>query len=165
MIEFKEEPMEIKGSNGMSEYYQCINLPGLFLPQEDLDELTPYNREAIEDEVWKFLAFLINEMDFDNKDECFGMSFAYKIVCAMSYQEAKSKYDVWKQEKEKVHVGDEVQITVDGSRCIVWGIESGSAALIFEDGGLGQFPINKLIKTGRHFDEVEDLLKKLRGES
>ena len=42
VIEFKEEPMEIKGSNGMSEYYPCINIPGLFLPQEDLDELTPY---------------------------------------------------------------------------------------------------------------------------
>ena len=124
-----------------------------------VEEYTDVNREEIENEVWEFARGLLNYIDDDWE------AIANMLLLDIPYQEAKAKYDVWKQEKEKVHVGDEVQITVDGSRCIVWGIESGSAALIFEDGGLGQFPINKLIKTGRHFDEVEDLLKKLRGES
>lgn len=73
----------------------------------------------------------------------------------------KGKADAEK-EKEEIHVGDEVKITENGSRCVVWGIASGVASLIFEDCGTTRYSIDKLIKTGRHFGEVERLLEALK---
>lgn len=64
---------------------------------------TPYtepDRKAIEDEVWEFAKELISMS---------GNEVSYMMECAtnfgevmhnMSYQEAKAKYDAWKQEKE-----------------------------------------------------------------
>ena len=68
-------------------------------------------------------------------------------------------------EKDKIRVGDEMKITEGGSLCVVCGIVSGTANLIFENGSLGQFPVDKLIRTGRHFDAVEKLLEEMRSES
>ncbi len=66
------------------------------------------------------------------------------------------------KQKDEVRVGDEVKITEGDSLCVVCGIVGGTADLIFEKGGLGQFPVDKLIRTGRHFDELEELLRKVK---
>ena len=107
-------------------------------------------------EVWGFLKALYVLSD-EEMYEIFPNGCAYE----MTYSEAKAKYEAWKRKREEISVGDEVKITEGGSLCVVCGIVSGTANLIFEDGGLGQFPVDKLIRTGLHFDEIEELLKKM----
>lgn len=80
----------------------------------------------------------------------------------LSYQEAKAKYDAWKQKKEEIRIGDEV-------RCmdrvgIVVRIDSmdGGSNVIWEDGATAYIGIKDLTKTGRHFNEVESLMERMR---
>ena len=168
VIEFEEEPMEIKVPNGMREYYPCINLPGLYLPQEDLDELTPYNREAIEDEVWEFAGHLINVSPSVTEDIYWSINGGKGIEVAveMSYQEAKAKYDSWKKEKEEIHVGDEVGADDTPVIGIVTKVDRlfNRYHIVSDDGSTSYYQFHVVHKTGRHFPEVEDLLKKIGGE-
>lgn len=65
----------------------------------------------------------------------------------------------------KIRVGDEVT-TSYGSHAVVLGIDSYTDSLftVCSDGSCGTHGTQHFTKTGRHFDEVEILLKKMRGE-
>ena len=155
-------PMSV--SSTQKEYVIPTNL--------QLDPHIEPDRKAIEDEVWEFLAFLINEMDTDDKDKCFGMLSIYKIVSTMSYQEAKSKYEEWLKQKDEIHkdeihVGDEiVGIYSDGEispPLVVLKVEGNYYYGIYsKTGDFIQGGLN-YEKTGRHFPEVAELLEKMRG--
>lgn len=127
---------------------------------------TEPDRKAIEDEVWRFLVFLIDEMDVDDKYNCFNQFSAYKIASTMSYQEAKAKYEAWKKQRDRLRVGDEV-LNHLGKSYVIYEIKNNSAyGIMFDEYPLSQecfsiYDSNK--KTGRHFDEVTELLKKMRG--
>lgn len=130
-------------------------------------QLEPYTEPgSIEDEVWKFLIFLVDEMDSDDKYECFGISSSYAIVSTMSYQEAKTKYKAWMKQKNEIHVGDELKD--DGNiRAVVLDIldaDYESYEVFTENGIVDEWQKGIVVKTGRHFDEVEGLLKKIRGK-
>lgn len=136
-------------------------------------QLEPYtepNYKVAEDEVWRFLVFLIDEMDLEDKYECFGMSSSYKIVSSMSYNEAKDKYEAWLKQKNQVRIGEEVEY--EGSKFIVTaeignmyhGIHSSNGDIV--DFGEGDYcRKDDCKKTGRYFPEVVELLKKIRDES
>ena len=135
--------------------------------------LTPYtepDRKDIEDEVWETIRKIFtNEIfsgDEDNDPvpfyDCFGEYYFHELLRNMSYQEAKAKYESWKAEREQIRVGDEVQAWEHALSSVVVGIAYGSANLLYDGGALGQAPINELIKTGRHFPEVEELLNKIK---
>lgn len=136
-------------------------------------QLEPYiesDRECIENEVWKFLAFLIDEMDPDEKYECFGISSAYKIVSNMSYNEAKVKYEAWLKQKNQVRVGEEVEyedckfIVTAEIGDMYHGIHSSNGDIV----GFGEGDYcrkDNCRKTGRYFPEVAELLEKMRDKS
>lgn len=129
--------------------------------------LVPYtepDRKAIEDEVWE------NTWKMFMTPEDFGATMGD------SYSEAKAKYDAWKEQKEEIHVGDEVQYSLAGYEYtfIVFGKENDTLYGIRTD-EVDMDDIyaawdychksdSTLVKTGRHFDEVDELLKKMRGE-
>lgn len=145
----------------------------LRIDEEDVFIYIEPNRKAIEDEVWKFLAFLIDEMDADDKYECFGMSSAYKIVRNMSYNEAKARYEAWLKQKDKIHVGDEVTFEMafgNGLDNNMKAVALDQAAtgeewcVLTENGCVETHDEEDLYKTGRHFDEVGQMLEKMRGE-
>ena len=131
-------------------------------------QLEPYaESNSIEDEVWKFLVFLVDEMDSDDKYECFGISSSYAIVSTMSYQEAKAKYEAWLKQKNKVRIGEEVEY--EDSKFIVTaeigdmyhGIHSSNGDIF--DFGEGEYcRKNECKKTGRYFPEVAELLEKIK---
>ena len=123
-----------------------------------VEEYTDVNREEIENEVWEFARGLLNYIDDDWE------AIANMLLLDIPYQEAKAKYDAWKKEQQEVRVGDEV-------RCmdrvgIVVRIDSmdGGSNVVWEDGATAYIGIKDLTKTDRHFDEVDELLKKMRGE-
>lgn len=76
-----------------------------------------------------------------------------------AYKKGKAEAE---KEKEEIHVGDEV-------RCmdrvgIVVRIDSmdGGSNVVWEDGATAYIGVKDLTKTGRHFDEVEKLLERMK---
>ena len=89
----------------------------------------------------------------------------YLIISDFSAKEAKEKIDNYiKNKNAEFHVGDEV--TFCDKKFIVTRIEEDSdntLCAIGADGLITYFnKFNQLTKTGRHFDEVEKLLKMLK---
>lgn len=138
----------------------------------DNTEITPYtepDQEAIEDEVWEFTG-KIQKMTCEQMHEVLGITAPnYDYFCnEISYQEAKAKYESWRKQKDEIRVGDEiVGIYSDGEKSpplVVLKVEGNyyygiySKTGKFVQGGLNYE------KTGRHFDEVENLFKKMGGE-
>lgn len=134
--------------------------------------LTPYverpDRKAIEDEVWE-LARKIERMTVGEIEDCFDEVYEGDpfVVSSLSYQEAKAMYGAWKKDKDEdeIHIGDEVEY--DDIRFIVTGL-IGDRAYGFkypcDYDDVGEYcDVDMLTKTGRHFDEVAELLKKMRG--
>ena len=91
----------------------------------------------------------------------------------LSYQEAKAKYEAWKREKDKICVGDELEQTTvggihTGTKCIVVKIDGDNKMNgIRKDGSV--IVCSSQVKrwwrkTGRHFPEVAELLKKMKEE-
>ena len=133
----------------------------------DAEPHTEPDRKAIEDEVWRFLVFLIDEMDVDDKYNCFNQSSAYRIASTMSYKEAKSKYEAWLKQKDEIHYGDEVMSVEDDVKAVMldWA-DYESIYVMTEHGCVERWKdLDGVKKTGRHFPEVAQLLEKMRRET
>lgn len=93
------------------------------------------------------------------------------ILTSNSAKEAKEKIDNYIKEKSEFHVGDEVR-RKDGSsiKGVIIRIKPGDYCpvycVIFENAYTGSYDENtvrfKFNKTGRHFDEVKELFKKMK---
>lgn len=118
-----------------------------------------YNKDAVENEVWMFARNLLNYTD----DE-WGAIERMLLIDKCTYQEAKAKYEAWKKEKEKLRVGDEV--IYHRNKYIVGYVGEDEVYHLVDQCWIrvvvqGDY---QLTKTGRHFPEVTELLKKMRGE-
>ena len=136
------------------------------LPTEiQLEPYTEPDRKAIEDEVWEF-AMKCLSMDGSEFCDVFDSCDALCLT-NYSYQDAKARYESWKAEREQILVGDEVEYDCNGRvRFVVLGIV-GRTAYGFKypcdcDDAGDYCDIDELTKTGRHFPEVAELLKKMR---
>ena len=122
---------------------------------------TEPNRNAIEDEVWSF-AWKIFSMDIGEYAEIFDDK-----GCSSDYREAKAKYEEWKKQKDEIRVGDEVEYGFIRGIAFVVDEVMVKGFYINDKERVGEpFLWNKkdCEKTGRHFPEVAELLKKMRGE-
>ena len=126
--------------------------------------IKPYiepDRKAIEDEAWG-LAERIADMSYDDFISCFeGETEEY--VYGLTYHEVKAKYEAWKKRKEEIHVGDEVKIA--NTIGVVTRVPEYDEQRVHYIAESGTVYCNNayadIVKTGRHFDEVESLLKKM----
>ena len=125
-----------------------------------LEPYTESDREAIENEVWDFVSKLVWSF-VDN--EILGMGIAL-AVRDMTYQEAKAKYEAWRKQKDKVCVGDEVTAINGTWKGIVMNIDDTDDLTIMDSSGQSCNGYKKKYfrKTGNHFDEIEELLNKMR---
>ena len=131
--------------------------------------LTPYTepdddeiRQMAHEEAWDFATSCI---DMDGKDfyECFKSDSVYYLT-ECTYSEAKAKYDDWKK-KEEICVGDEVIIKSDGIKGVIIGKDLCGEFYVFtENGCCEEYRIIHFEKTDRHFDEAEELLRKMRAK-
>lgn len=137
-----------------------------------VEEYTEPDREAIENEVWEFMKMIVlspeeGGITWSELMSCMGNCTIDSILKKFSFQEAKAKYDAWKKLKEEIHVGDEVEYECFGSvvRFVVIEIYNKVAygfKYPFDHENIDDYcTVDKLKKTGRHFDEVEKLLKKM----
>jgi len=134
----------------------------------NLSKLTPYiepDRKAIEDEVWDFIKE-IECLTRGEAEDCFDVEYdGIPFVANMfSYQEAKAKYDAWKKEKEEIRVGDEVKHR--GLNYVVGYVGADQVYHLIDKNWLRTVVQGgyQLIKTGRHFPEVAELLEKMRSK-
>lgn len=123
---------------------------------------TEPDRKAIEDEVWDLVKIITDMTDVQRK-ECFGGETC-NLDEYLTYQEAKAKYEEWKKQKDEIRVGDEVALQDGNFKYVVMGFHFNTAYLLASDGSVSKFPVSKLRKLNRHFNETEELLKKMREE-
>ena len=129
-----------------------------------LEPYTEPDQEAIEDEVWEFVTKCL-KMDGNDFYEIFDSCDALCLT-NLSYKEAKEKYEAWKKSKEEIRVGDEV-IYNSRTRAVVLMPETEEryGTILTSEFATVAVSHNDLEKTGRHFDEIVELLKKMREES
>ena len=135
-----------------------------------LEPYTEPDRKAIEDEVWEFVR-IITDMTEKQRIECFGGA-SCDLDEYWTYQDAKAKYEAWKKSKDEIRVGDEVVYADDPNKekATVLRLYQPKqykplADILCEDGTVVKMVVvENLAWTGRRFNEVAELLKKMREE-
>lgn len=147
-------------------YYMEDGLPVMY-KSDKIDDLEPYtepDRKAIEDEVWE-LADYMCRMSQTEKNRCFGFSYPSEVTMNLTYQEAKSLFEKWME--NEIHVGDEVEYGFIRGIAFVVDEVIVEGFYINDEGDVGKhfrWKKRDCEKTGRHFDEVAELLQKMKGE-
>ena len=149
-----EEHRETKAIKNMAEYSQSRFQDGY---------------ELGVNEVWEAVKrFVIAPKDggltSEQIEEIFGeYQSLLDIFYNFSAQEVLEKLKAW-DERDVITVGDEVE-DIKGTKSVVIAVDGGRASLLnFHYSHVQLMPLDDLHKTGRHFDEVTDLLEKLKGE-
>lgn len=112
------------------------------------------------DEAWNFARNLLN---YTNKDWEDLMNLLLVNNC--SYQEAKDMYEEWEREKNEIQIGDEIEYKGLKDKGIVTSMMVTRCDVLWFDGTVSEdVLISDLYKTGRHFDEIQNLLKTIEKE-
>ena len=130
----------------------------------------PYDESEAEqrgrEEAWK-LAQELENMEIEDWKDCFHGSCEDGLT-KMSFDEANERYKEWQKEKGKIHIGDEVAFE-NGSRFVVCDIfDSGELCGYGYEHYSGRRATwsdvdpNVVRKTGRHFNEVAEMLEKMK---
>lgn len=131
----------------------------------DIENVAKMNYNEGAKDAWEF-ARAINYMGYDDFVSCFGGK-TEEMVYELSYSEVKAEYEAW---KDKIRVGDEVVYADDPNKekAIVLRLYQPNqyktlADILCEDGiVIKMIRVENLAWTGRHFDEIADLLKKMK---
>ena len=135
----------------------------------DIENVARMNYNEGTKDAWDF-ARSINYLEYDDFVSCFGGK-TEEAVYELSYSEVKAKYEAWKKQKDEIRVGDEIVYADDPNKekAIVLRLYQPKqykplADILCEDGTVVKMVnVESLAWTGRHFDEVEDMLKKMKG--
>jgi len=154
---------------------KCVSARSYIIP-----DLTPYVKSESyidglkegQNDAWEFARELIHcnngkGMQDDELQSCFGYELYSQVFKHLSYQEARDKYEAWKKRKDEIRVGDEV--IYNGDRVVVTDIFLQDITRLWIEGVTSSGKTVEALesdikKTGRHFAEIEELLKKLGGE-
>ena len=125
----------------------------LRLSKEDIEPYTKPDRKAIEDEVWA------TAIKIDIASEGWDWQ-------EMTYREAKAKYDAWRAERDEIRVGDEVEEKTALWTGVVVSFDEFDNLTIMDSSGKScdGYKTRFFRKTGRHFPEIADVLKKMGDE-
>lgn len=106
----------------------------------------------------------LKEMGFKFEPQSVGYNPSWYVVQIYSASECIEKIRQYEQEKEEqIQVGDEVRNIQHGWTAVVSAIDRECMTLMDTNGKLGDgYDMNRFIKTGRHFPEIAEVLKKMR---
>ena len=130
----------------------------------DIENVAIMNYNEGAEDAWEFASMLMNMHPDVAEDIYWSMNGGKGIGVAaeMTYSEAKAKYEAWKKKKEEIHVGDEVKYR--GDNCVVVYVGADEVYHL-SDKHWSRCVVQGrqfLTKTGRHFEEVEKLLERMR---
>ena len=135
----------------------------------DIENVARMNYNEGAKDAWELARKLTHPSNgglYENeKKEIFDRCNSDSVLIEMSYQEAKEKYEAWRKQKDEIHVGDEIDI--DGEITVVTMVNKHGEILSVDCDGMTYYyyvesQLKRAKKTGRHFYEVEDFLKKMR---
>lgn len=147
-------------------YPQCSGNKIIFGDGLGKDNICCCNKYEVkndtEDEVWNFVRAYAN-MNCSQHEKAYGDYDWWDVFSCLSYQEAKARYDALKNPKEEIYVGDEVIYC--GDKYIVVYVGPDEVYHIIDKSWIRCVVQGKpqLQKTGRHYPEVLELLKGLKG--
>lgn len=139
----------------------------------DIENVAKMNYSKGTEDAWEFASMLMDMHPDVAEDIYWSMNGGKGIGVAaeLTYHEAKSRYEEWKKEKDEIRVGDEVEPKIkDGydEKGVVLRLYQPKqykplADVLWRDETVDTMVVvEKLVRTGRHFDEVEELLKKMK---
>lgn len=101
--------------------------------------------------------------DYDVRKSVFGCG-NYMALKKYSASEAVEKIRQYEQEQEKIKIGDEVK--GKSSKGIITKISDNGNHfnVMWENGSIGCYMMEDFKKTGRHFPEIAEVLKKMQEE-
>ena len=103
----------------------------------------------------------IVDMYSEVRRKIFGENLIQRIQSIYSASEAIEKIRQYEQrQEEQIQVGDEVA-TVLGEAVVV-GVGPVHLAYVYAEGSTGSDKVKNVKKTGRHFPEISEVLKKMR---
>jgi len=104
----------------------------------------------------------ISIMDSPIRDEIFGLVVTSNIIDENSASEAIEKIQQYGREQEKIKVGNEVN--GKGGRGIITKIsdDGDHFNVMWENGSTGYYMREDFKKTGRHFPEIAEVLRKMQ---
>ena len=126
--------------------------------------LVPYDETDCENNAWDFVKAIYKLLgaNCEEREECFRDSIRFAPeVFDLSYQEAKSKYDAWKEHNDAIHIGDEVQCNDKKMIVLCEEEDYGVTGILVKDGRVDYWDKEICEKTGKHYDDVDKLIEKL----
>ncbi len=126
-------------------------------------------RKGLED-AWECARKIYEDLTIVDVKKAFGETAEFsELLSTLTPHEALSKlqaYEEKQKEDAEIKVGDEVTPKSKDAdwKGIVIGIEGGDAQVMTPDGYSCGYPLYIMKRTGRHFPEVAQLLKKMKGE-
>lgn len=126
-------------------------------------------------ECAKKLTLLSSDGGFNNKivKEIFGTASYYSIINNMSISTVVTKIKDYeekqKQKDDEIHIGDEVILKRENTKAVVCDVSKYTdkqpySILMGDDGMPVYVNKNDITKTGKHYSQIEEVLKKLRGD-
>lgn len=139
------------------------------LPELANKENEIYN-DGYDNALEDFEKLFIHEHDYEeffedtygSKDPDYNL---YDLVAKYGAKKVLNDFKKWQKKKheEEIKVGDEVVVTSVGFKGIVLSIYSNERyRVIYKDGIISNEGKNTLKRTGRHFDELQQLLDKMK---
>lgn len=176
IINVEDEPLVRKSPlYGETAVYRAHGFRSLVFDRNGLDKLTPYdeeeNRKAYQkglDDAWE-CARKINCIPSDggisgiDLDDIFNIDSNCTIMKDFSASEALKKIKAYEDE-HKIRAGDEVRAWYGNAIVTRVDEKAKTANFFYQTGENGCDYFSNLERTGRHFDEIEELLGKMRGE-
>ena len=104
----------------------------------------------------------ISIMDLPIRDEIFGLVVTSNIIDENSVPEVIEKIRKYEQEQDEIKVGNEVN--GKGGRGIITKISNDGDHfnIMWENGSTGYYMIEDFKKTGKHFPEIAEVLRKMQ---
>jgi len=144
-------------------------------------------------DAWMCARKLMRGLNFDERNEIFKCTDQFTLICLYPVSEVIAKIKAWEEEQTKdsckecpyndgkphaecvfcdkqtddeIKVGDEVYILDKEYPYVITSVDpiKKSAVFLSRIGRWGVEDISKLHKTGRHFPEISEVLKQMRGE-
>ena len=110
-------------------------------------------------EAWEVVRRLENELPSYKRIELFGYYSPYDIVDALTPQEVIEKLE----KHDRIEVGDEVTDNDGWEGVVTWISPDGEYLIILQkDGTALHWKKESFKKTGRHFPQIEEVLKQMK---
>ena len=106
----------------------------------------------------------IQDMPKDVRVEIFDSWSTYNIIQNHTGYEVMTKIKAYEEQKDKIRVWDEV-VYHDGTKAITLDVSLNDVwSVITENECVEEWSVDKFKKTGRHYDQITEVLKMMRGE-